>query len=370
MAPTTAFGVLAVQPAARQRAALGLSQPCAHRLGSVQQRRPKNCRFSIVVGGGVGTKRWLYATQRDDSTDETLVQGKISSVSRLDWLQRMARVLFVGLATINVWSPLVRGAGLGGGLHLLFRTPVAAFAKTPHARYSRKTLDEKLAQVPVFAVTNESGQPFLAAMERGTQVGLIFFDPSDAMKMLEDLKRSSGKEAEDARIFVMGLDRAFEMVKSKPQPSGLRGPRGDELKMVFRFYPNQQQVEHARSLARKTKQPPVRGVPCFVAKGLTLRKGKEFVIPVFLDKRDLEDAWSRLRQDMSDLPKHPEVEVGDLIEVILRLEEAAKNPKSLDEKELQDIRRVAFFPSSKSVEFMKQESMKQFKGTARMHARP
>jgi hypothetical protein len=361
----SAFAVPAAHPARRQRPALGLDRPLVPRWSSKRQVLFHRGRPLVTF-----RKHLLSATERVCLSEQRTPGVVGQPAPETSWMQRAARALMLGLATVNIWTPLLRGISLGAGLQVLLGAPAVSVAKTPHARYSRKTLSEKLAQVPVFAVTNESGQPFLAAMERGLQVGLIFFDPDDAIKMLEDLKRSSGKEAEDARIFIMGLDRAFEMVKSKPQPSGLRGPRGDELKMVFRFYPNQQQLEYARTVAKKTKQPTVRGVPCFVAKGLTLRKGKEFVIPIFLDKRDLDEAWNRLRQELAELPKQPEIEVGDLIEVILRLEEAAKNPKSLNETELQDLRRVAFFPSSKSVEFMKRESAKQFKGTARMHSTP
>ena len=252
-----------------------------------------------------------------------------------------------------------------------------------HARYTKKTVTEKLAQVPVFAVTNESGQPYLATMDKGFQVGLIFFDPDDAVRMLHDLKKSSGADAADARVFIMGLDRAFEMVKSKPQPSGLRGPRGDELRMVFRFYPSQRQTDYARAIARKNKQPPVDGVPCFVGKGLTLRKGKEHIIPLFLDKRDLDEAWRKLRDSMPELPKEAEVEVGDLVDVILRMQEVASggggghkssssssSSSSISPEEAEDLKRVALFPPSRSVEFMKQEQAKQYKGTARMHAKP
>lgn len=227
------------------------------------------------------------------------------------------------------------------------------------AKFSRKSLSEKLSQVPVFAVTNASGQPYLAKMDgSGSQIGLIFFSHLDALNMLKDMQKNPG--ASDARVYIMGLDKAYEMVKAKPTPSGIRGSSGEELTMVFRFYPDSRQVKAAEGLVRKLRlKQGVDGVPVFVAKGLTVRKGGENVIPLFLTKEDLDAAWSKLKDTNKDLPGSAQVVVGNLLFIIQQMENG----------EVPELQNVGFFPPRASVDYVSKEQAGPV-GQARMHQNP
>lgn len=227
------------------------------------------------------------------------------------------------------------------------------------AKFSKKSLSEKLSQVPVFAVTNASGQPYLAKMDgSGSQIGLIFFSHLDALNMLKDMQKNPG--ASDARVYIMGLDKAYEMVKAKPTPSGIRGSSGEELTMVFRFYPDSRQVKAADGLIRKLRlKQGVEGVPVFVAKGLTLRKGGETVVPLFLTKEDMDTAWAKLKETNKDMPSSAQVTIGNLLFIIQQME-------SGDVTKLQN---VGFFPPKASVEYVASEQAGP-SGQARMHQNP
>lgn len=258
--------------------------------------------------------------------------------------------------------------------------------------YKNKNVADKLAQVPVFLVTNATGQPYLANMEESHQVGLIFFSPKDAEKAWEQMKASPG--ADDAKIFPMSLDRAMEMVKAKPTPSGLRNESGQDLLMVFRLYPDTEQVSEERW---SRKQQPCRSwfltyvllrrlcpcflgggwikvrnagkvlgrrsaaasqVPVFAVRGLVVKKGREFVQPLFLSKEDLEKNWERVRAENPKLPRKPNIEVYGLQEILEGMEKG--------EEALRD---WGFYPASYSVAFMKQQKeIKQ--GNAKMHMNP
>eukprot|EP00181_Compsopogon_caeruleus_P005503 CAMPEP_0184686942 /NCGR_PEP_ID=MMETSP0312-20130426/24658_1 /TAXON_ID=31354 /ORGANISM="Compsopogon coeruleus, Strain SAG 36.94" /LENGTH=355 /DNA_ID=CAMNT_0027142569 /DNA_START=78 /DNA_END=1145 /DNA_ORIENTATION=+ len=226
-----------------------------------------------------------------------------------------------------------------------------------YSRYSKKSVTEKLAQVPVFAVTNSSGQPYLANMDGRHQVGLIFFSHEDANKMRQDMLKNPGSA--DARVYIMGLDKAYEMVRARPTPSGIRGPRGEEQTMVFRFYPDSKQVRYASQIARRLRYPKFEGVPTFVAKGLTITKGGESIIPLFFNKEDLEAAWTKLRETNKELPSRPVIDVANLL-IMIRL---------MEEDENADLRNFGFFPPKESVEYVQQEQAGN-KGQARMHQNP
>lgn len=236
----------------------------------------------------------------------------------------------------------------------------AESAQASSSRYLRKSLAEKLGQVPVFAVTNAQGQPYLANVDGvGHQIGLIFFSHEDALKMLNDMKKNPG--ASDARVYIMGLDKAYEMVKAKPTPSGIRGQNGEELKMVFRFYPDSKQVKHAKQLLRKAKSSTkdMEGIPVFVAKGLALKRGSENVIPVFLTKEDLDQAWERMREKNDKLPRQASVEVGNLMFIVSEMEKG-DNP---------ELRNLGFFAPKASVDYSAKENAGPT-GQARMHQKP
>lgn len=212
------------------------------------------------------------------------------------------------------------------------------------SKFSKKNLAQKLSQVPVFAVTNATGQPYLANNSNGEQVGLIFFSQEDALAMLKSMQKTH--QALEARIYIMGLDKAYRMVLSNASPSGIRGNLGQELKMIFRFYPDQKQVKNANAL-KKGLNPieSFKGVPVFIAEGLTIRKGREEIIPIFLNKEDLENSWTSMCKYNPDQPLKPIIQVGSLLELISKMETEPKEFESF-----------GFFPPSDSVEFVKREN--------------
>jgi hypothetical protein len=281
--------------------------------------------------------------------------GKHEAVGPAEWARRAARV---AAAAAGVAAGVFTAAQTStGGFRTELQPPVPAAVAA--AKFSKRTVGEKLAQVPVFAVTNASGQPYLANMDgSGSQIGLIFFSHDDALNMLKDMQKNPG--ASDARVYIMGLDKAYEMVKSKPTPSGIRGSNGEELTMVFRFFPDTKQVKVAENLLRKVGiRQSVEGVPVFVAQGLTLRKGSENVVPLFLTKEDLDMAWAKLRDSNKQLPANPSVEIGNLLFIISQMEKG----------ELPELRNFGFFAPRASVEYVAKEQAGPT-GQARLHHNP
>lgn len=296
----------------------------------------------------------------DCSESEVVGQQPAQGENNMQWVKSATRTAAAaaGIALSAFLAPLA-GSFVGNKQVRFHNPPMIAEPAIAAAKFSKKSVAEKLAQVPVFAVTNASGQPYLANMDgSGSQIGLIFFSHEDALNMLKDMQKNPG--ASDARVYIMGLDKAYEMVKSKPTPSGIRGPSGQELTMVFRFFPDSKQVKLAENLLRKMRiRQPVEGVPVFVAKGLTLRKGAENVIPLFLTKEDLDAAWEKLRDSNKDLPSTASVEVGNLLFIISQMEKG----------EHPGLQNLGFFAPRASVEYVTKEQAGPT-GQARMHHNP
>jgi hypothetical protein len=70
-----------------------------------------------------------------------------------------------------------------------------------------------------------------------------------------------------------------------------------------------------------------KGVPVFIADGLTIRRGKEEIIPIFLTKEDLEESWSSMCKYNPDQPLKPTIRVSSLLELISKME---NNPQEFE----------------------------------------
>ena len=82
------------------------------------------------------------------------------------------------------------------------------------------------------------------------------------------------------------------------------------------------------------------GIPVFQAKGLTVFQDQVSLVPLFLSKWDLEEAWNRLSLTKPDeVPKTCEIDVGTLEDVLRRM---AENKTG-------DFNNVIFIPSRESM---------------------
>lgn len=243
------------------------------------------------------------------------------------------------LSVLQIVTNQITGSNISGVQLFSFqaRPALAAGVKL------KKSLKSKLSQVPVFAVTNSDGQPYLVEDGKDNiQKSYIFFSPEDAARMMAKVKQANATE--DIRIHVIGLDKAYEMVSNPPSSSGLKDSEGRELMMTFLLHPDNVQVQKARELLKKEKKKPnFEGIPVFVARGLMLRKGDESNIPVFLDKDDLELAWKRLRESDKSLPANPVIEIADLFQLLKEMENGDK----------EELRNLGFFASRKSIEWIR-----------------
>jgi len=315
------------------------SQTHVHRVSS-NRSRSQAATHSLVM---------RHSESNTNGNQDSNCVSSAPSSSRFDWSSRLGSIIGGSLLAASICTSISQT-----------QLPSLSLVPTAQAgsKYSQKSAHEKVAQIAVFAVTNASGQPYLANTDGVNQVGLIYFSVDDAAKMQADMLKNPSTS--DAKIFSMTLDKAFDMVRSPPQPSGIRGPNGKELSMVFRFFPCSESVRHANDPLKKLKMglKQFEGVPVFTAKGLTIRKGGETLKPVFFSMEDLLTAWNRLRSTSPNVPARPAVEVEDF----LRLFE-------LMETNEDELNKIALVPSTKSVEFIKQMKSGP-QGTARMHMNP
>eukprot|EP00190_Bangiopsis_sp_CCMP1999_P002704 CAMPEP_0198731952 /NCGR_PEP_ID=MMETSP1475-20131203/33015_1 /TAXON_ID= ORGANISM="Unidentified sp., Strain CCMP1999" /NCGR_SAMPLE_ID=MMETSP1475 /ASSEMBLY_ACC=CAM_ASM_001111 /LENGTH=314 /DNA_ID=CAMNT_0044494981 /DNA_START=126 /DNA_END=1070 /DNA_ORIENTATION=- len=208
---------------------------------------------------------------------------------------------------------------------------------------NKKVLLERLRPVPVFAITDQEGRPFLAEVDNvqdGEQASVFFFSYEDAEQVLDKLKRQGHEITRNAEINVVALDEAYEKARGKPLPSGIINERGKEISVVFRFYADTREMREAGRLLKKegVSQDMLPQVPVFLAQGLTIRLGKDFVVPLYFSKEDLEETWQNVRQKTPDMPRSPAVHVVDLIKVLEVLENDMQGNI------------IGFFPSRKSIE--------------------
>jgi len=248
-------------------------------------------------------------------------------------------------------------------------------------KFTKRSLEEKLANVPVFVVTNAGGQPYLVPTADGNgdqmSAGLFFFDPEDAETMVLEMLQSSG-ELPDARIFAMNLEKAISMAFAPPRGAS------EGQRIGFQFFPNAEQLKHcgiyafpeeakqARDEAlqkkrlNKDKPEPVQvrkgnvknnEIPVFYVPGLTVRKDRTNVKPLFFSVEDAKEMWNLTKKKDKEnlMPETLNIQALNLFDVIIDMQVKPDEWKE-----------YGFIPMKKAMEFVKTVKRKG-SSSARLH---
>nr|WP_290222723.1 Tic22 family protein [Trichocoleus desertorum] len=221
---------------------------------------------------------------------------------------------------------------------------------------------QKLRAVPMFTIADAQGAPLVASApnaangQKNTPVAGVFVSQQDAQAFLNNLKTKNPDLAKNVKVMPVSLAEVYELsLANKNKPDGL----------TFAFVPTQQQVASAVALLKQSGQKVERfnGVPLFIARGgknkgyLTVKRGNQQIIPLFLKKEELQNMVQRLNQQQPDLAASVDIQVVNLEGVIQTLTDS--NNKELEE--------VAIVAPQESIEFLR--SLQPAQGQARPAAK-
>ena len=113
----------------------------------------------------LSNKRNVSISMEYTNSSKDTVYGKISSVLGLT-------VAFLTLGNIPFIPPMLK-------------------KQVQSATFSKKDLFQKLSQVPVFAIANAAGQPYLTNNSKGDQLGLFFLEYSDAAALVVKMRANN-----------------------------------------------------------------------------------------------------------------------------------------------------------------------------------
>ncbi|ESQ37285.1 hypothetical protein EUTSA_v10002616mg [Eutrema salsugineum] len=197
------------------------------------------------------------------------------------------------------------------------KTHVATAAPIRGAGLSAEDMEERLAGVPVYALSNPNEEFVLVSgTSTGKSLGLLFCREEDAEALLKQMKMMDPRmRKEGSKVVALALSKAFQL-----KVNGV----------AFRLIPESTQVKNALK-ERKTAgftDDDFHGVPIFQSKSLILRSDNKTFRPVFFRKEDLEKSLIRAARQQNRLNpalKPGDIQVAVFEEIVKGMKESASN---------------------------------------------
>ena len=236
------------------------------------------------------------------------------------------------------------------------------------------SLKDRLASVPVFYVAAERGNPYLYNSEdRATQWSIMFMDPVDCQKYLDEMEETPGR-LDDARIMCVGCDKFLENIMKKPQKTGNK-IKGKDMYLRYRLQGSEKEFLgylRYKGIVRKEIDPVQNPfftmwrkvdserlmVPAFICNELTIKKGGVHRKPVFFSLDDFNAAWKTATKGAGDRQK-PKLQIVNFMDLIV----AASDPVPGDSS---DFDNLFFCPLPRAVDYVR-NARNRGNNKARLH---
>ncbi|WCJ27538.1 Protein TIC 22-like chloroplastic [Euphorbia peplus] len=162
-----------------------------------------------------------------------------------------------------------------------------------------ETLEERLAGVPVYALSNSSEEFVLVTgAKTGKSLGLLCFNKEDAHVLLHQMKSMDpGMRKSGSKVVPLALAKVFQLKVND---------------VAFRFIPEPSQIKNAVQERKKAgfSDDFFSGVPVFQSRSLVLKSQNKSYRPVFFRKEDLEK--SLMRASTQQKKFNPALKQGDI----------------------------------------------------------
>lgn len=174
-----------------------------------------------------------------------------------------------------------------------------------------------LRGIPVFMLVNDKNIPLGGRVDAKTVFTNVFMSKDNAHEFLIQLKKDNPSLAAEYKVELVSLGAIYEVSQNNDKKSE---------QLTLQYIPTQTEVESANSLLREKGQQYKGGVPLYLLKGgpkqnyLTIKQDKETIIPIFFEKKTIQQVINNLKENKSDQATNIKIEIILLANLIDTLE--------------------------------------------------
>jgi hypothetical protein len=213
-----------------------------------------------------------------------------------------------------------------------------AIAPQPARALPEAQIIEKLQKVPVFTITNGTGNFLQQSIKNGgatRTITPVFMELKDAAALLKKLRKEQPQQSKVAQITIVPLSEIYkiqsEMQKKSPNVS-------------FVFFPTEQQLKNAQLLKKPFQANALYPVPLFM---IAIKQQDKYVTvqennltPLFFGRQQAQQWLDRVRKKDPKLVAKAEIKVN-FLHVVLQDFQTKNYPAQ---------QQLVFVPSAESVE--------------------
>ncbi len=227
--------------------------------------------------------------------------------------------------------------------------PLIAISTPPAQALPEAQIVEKLQKLPVFTITNGTGNFLQQSAVSGGSSRLftpVFMELKDAASFLKKMKKDQPQHSKVAQITVVPLSEIYKLQLEAQKKSD---------NMSFVFFPTEQQLKNAQLLKKPYQSNAFYPVPLFL---IAIKQQNQYVTvqennltPLFLDKQQAQQWLDRVRKKDPKLVAKAEIKVN-FLHVVLQDFQGKNYPAQ---------QQLVLVPSAESVESIRKLQATQAK---------
>ncbi|XTZ11437.1 MAG: Tic22 family protein [cyanobacterium endosymbiont of Rhopalodia inflata] len=170
-----------------------------------------------------------------------------------------------------------------------------------------------LRGIPVFMLVDDKNIPLGGKVDEKTVFTNVFMSKQNAQEFLLQLGKDKPDIADQYKVELISLGAIYEVSQKNSNES---------QRLALQYIPTKTEVEAAKPILGEDKKEYRGGVPLYILKGgpeqnyLTIKQDEETIVPIFFEKKTIEQIINNLKQQESEQVTNLKIEVillGNLI---------------------------------------------------------
>jgi hypothetical protein len=230
--------------------------------------------------------------------------------------------------------------------------PLSTLGIAPARALPEAQILEKLQKVPVFTITNKSGNFLQQSVGAAPKVSLftpVYMELKDAQFFLNKLKKEGSANGKLAQVTIVPLSEIYKLQLEAQKKAD---------NMNFLFFPTEQQLKNAQLLKKPYQFNAVYPVPLFM---IAIKQQNQYatiqennLTPLFFDKQQAQQWLDRVKKKDPKLVAKAEIKVNFLHTVL----------KDFHSKNYPAQQQLVLVPSAESIQSIRKLQAEQPKPTA------